>query len=133
MGNEGRKIVFAADTGGHTFGYQTVARGLRDAGFEVVMTGNSRPKQAVEVALQEDADLIAYRIMDRDPVALVRTLSEAMTEAGLDGVPILLGGIINKQDLGTLEAFGVRAIFTPGSKLTDITERAAKLCQEGSS
>ena len=101
-------------------GYHVVARGLRDAGFEVIMTGRQLPAETAATALQEDADLVAYRIMDRDPVELVESLLAAMREQGIADKPVLIGGIINRADAARLREAGVAGVFGPGSKLTDI-------------
>ena len=53
------RILFASDTSGHTAGYHVVARGLRDAGFEVILAGRQLPAESASAALQEGADLVA--------------------------------------------------------------------------
>ncbi len=114
------RIVFASDTPGHTAGYHVVARALRDAGFEVILTGQQLPEATVAAALQEDADLIAYRIMDRDPVELVDALFAAMRANGIGEVPVLIGGIVGRRDAAKLREAGVAGVFGPGSKLSAI-------------
>ena len=114
------RVVFATDTPGHTAGYHVVARALRDAGFEVILTGPLLPEATVQTALQEDADLVAYRIMDRDPVELVETLFAAMRDNGIGDMPVLVGGIIGKKDAAKLRESGVAGVFGPGSKLSEI-------------
>jgi len=114
------RVLFASDTSGHSMGYHVVARGLRDAGFEVIMTGRQLPAEAVQAAVQEDADLLAFRTMDRDPVAVGTALLRAMrAQAAFDG-PLLMGGIINRAEADALRAAGVAGVFGPGSKLADI-------------
>lgn len=119
------RILFACDTPGHTAGYHVVARAFRDAGFEVIMTGQQMPEAAALAASQEDVALVAYRIMDRDPVALVTTLRGAMTDHGVGSLPILVGGIVGKRAAKALAEVGVVGVFGPGSKLTDIVACAA--------
>ena len=118
------RIVFASDTPGHTAGYHVVARALRDAGFEVILTGQQLPEATVAAAVQEDVDLIAYRIMDRDPVELVDALFTAMRASGIGDVPVLIGGIVGKRDAARLREAGVAGVFGPGSKLSAIVECA---------
>lgn len=114
------RVVFGSDTSGHTMGYHVVARGLRDAGFEVIMTGRQLPAELATSALDEDAELVAYRIMDRDPVTVVRSLLAALAERGLAETPVLVGGIISRKDAAILREAGVAGVFGPGSKLEDI-------------
>jgi methylmalonyl-CoA mutase C-terminal domain/subunit len=101
-------------------GYHVVARGLRDAGFEVIMTGRQLPAEAVQAAVQEDADVLAFRTMDRDPVAVGTALLGAMREEEAFDGPLLMGGIINREEADALRAAGVAGVFGPGSKLVDI-------------
>ncbi|MBI5947554.1 MAG: cobalamin B12-binding domain-containing protein [Chloroflexi bacterium] len=118
------RIVFASDTSGHTMGYHVVARGLRDAGFEVIMTGRQLPAEAASSALDEDAEIVAYRVMDRDPVEVVGALLEALRDRGIGDRPVLVGGIISRADADKLREAGVAGVFGPGSKLRDIAECA---------
>ncbi len=119
-----RRVLFASDTSGHSMGYHVVARGLRDAGFEVVMVGRQLPTEAVQAAAQEDADLLAFRTMDRDPVAVGTALLGAMREHEAFDGPLLMGGIINRAEADALRAAGVAGVFGPGSKLADIVNCA---------
>jgi methylmalonyl-CoA mutase C-terminal domain/subunit len=118
------RVLFASDTSGHTAGYHVVARGLRDAGFEVILTGRQLPSESASAALQEGADVVAIRIMDRDPVEHVSAILEAMRATGIGDVPLLAGGIIAKRDAEKLLAMGVAGVFRPGSKLSAIVECA---------
>ena len=121
-----RRVLFASDTSGHSMGYHVVARGLRDAGFEVIMTGRQLPAEAVQAAVQEDADVLAFRTMDRDPVAVGTALLGAMRDQEAFDGPLLMGGIINREEADALRAAGVAGVFGPGSKLVDIVTCARK-------
>ena len=114
------RIVFASDTSGHSMGYHVVARAFRDAGFEVVLTGRLMPDAVATVAVQENADLVAYRMMDRDPLEVVRALLAALEREGLSDRPVLVGGIIGKAAAAAIREAGVAGVFGPGSKLTEI-------------
>lgn len=120
------RVIFASDTRGHTAGYHVVTRALRDAGFEVIVTGQQMPPETVAVALQEDADLIALRIMDRDPIELVGALLSELRSHGLDDLPVLIGGIIGPKAQAELRVMGVAGVFGPGSKLSDIADCARR-------
>lgn len=114
------RIFFASDTSGHTIGYHVVARGFRDAGFEVILAGRLLPDEAVKAAAEEGADVLAIRIMDRDPVEYVTALVERMRAIGVADMPVLVGGIVGKRDAEKLRELGVAGVFRPGSKLADI-------------
>ena len=53
--------------------------------------------------------------------ALVRDTMAGMKRAGLQDVPVVVGGIIPPDDAETLKSFGVSAVYTPKDfKLNDI-------------
>jgi methylmalonyl-CoA mutase C-terminal domain/subunit len=114
------RIFFASDTSGHTIGYHVVARGFRDAGFEVILAGRLLPEEAVKAAAEEGADVLAIRIMDRDPLEYVTALVERMRQVGVGDMPVIVGGIVGKRDADKLREMGVAAVFRPGAKLADI-------------
>lgn len=117
-----RKVLFASDTSGHTAGYQAVLAGLRDGGFEVVSIGYAEPVSVAEAALQEGVDAIGYRVMDRDAAVLGESLLRELSKRGLGDVPLVIGGIVRKELRTKLSELGVRAVFGPGSKLSEITD-----------
>jgi methylmalonyl-CoA mutase C-terminal domain/subunit len=116
------RVLLVSDTPGHTAGYHVVARGLRDAGLEVIAGGYMEPPAAAEAAVQEDVDCIGYRIMDRDPLALVSSLMEHLGRLGARDIPVVVGGIIPRPLHAALYRLGVVGIFPPGSRLADIVE-----------
>ena len=124
MQNPYRVLIAKPGLDGHDRGAKVVARALRDAGFEVILAGRQLPSESASAALQEGADVIAIRIMDRDPVEHVTAILEAMRAAGIGEVPLLAGGIIAKRDAEKLVAMGVAGVFRPGSKLSAIVECA---------
>ena len=61
MSQKSRLRVLIAKPGldGHDRGAKIIARGYRDAGFEVIYTGvHQTPEQIVSAAIQEDVDLV---------------------------------------------------------------------------
>lgn len=124
------RVLFATDSSGHTAGSYVVSRALRDAGIEVIVTEPRLPEEIAETALQEDADLVALRIMDRDPVDFVGALLAAMRTRGIERIPLLAGGIIGKAEAAKLRETGVRGVFGPGSKLSAIVECARQAVAE---
>ena len=118
------RVLFASDTSGHTIGYHVVARGMRDAGMDVILTGRLLPNEAASTAVQEDVDLLAIRIMDRDPIEYVEAMLSSLRESGEEPMPILVGGIIAKRDAEKLREMGIVGVFRPGAKLSDIVSCA---------
>ena len=128
----GRVRVILAKPGldGHDRGAKVGARGLRDAGFEVIYTGlRQTPRAVAMAALQENADIICLSILSGAHVGLCDRLRQELDAMGVD-VPVVVGGIVPESDEASLRASGVKAIFGPGSSLPDICETVGRLAQE---
>lgn len=115
------RVLLVQDSTGHSTGYHVIARGLRDAGIEVILGGVLLPRHIVRLAADEAADAIGYRIMDAAPVILVERLMEALREAEVD-VPVVVGGIVPAEDERRLRELGVAQVAHPGTPLPVITE-----------
>jgi methylmalonyl-CoA mutase C-terminal domain/subunit len=115
------KFLLACDSSGHTAGYHVVAMGLRDAGVEVVTLGYAEPEQVARAALEEGVDVVGYRVMDRDAGILGAQLMKELAERSLGDVTVMIGGIVRRDARADLLRRGVKRVFGPGSKLSDIT------------
>jgi methylmalonyl-CoA mutase, C-terminal domain len=115
----GRQIrVLLAKVGldGHDRGIKTVARYLVDAGMEVIFTGlRSTPEQVAEAALQEDVDVVGLSFLAGDHMILAPKVIGGLRDRGLQGVMVLLGGIILARDVPALRQMGADEVFLPGT------------------
>ena len=101
---------------GHDRGAKIIARGLRDAGFEVVYTGlHQTPEEIVATAIQEDVNVVGVSSLAGAHMYLFPRIIEILAEKGADDIPVFGGGIIPEDDIPVLQKAGVKAIFTPGS------------------
>jgi methylmalonyl-CoA mutase C-terminal domain/subunit len=114
------RVLLVQDSTGHSTGYHVVARGLRDAGIEVILGGAVLPRQIAWLAVQEAPDAIGYRIMDAAPAILVERLVEELRRVELDDLPLVVGGIVADEDKARLAGLGVAAVFEPGATLESI-------------
>lgn len=113
---------------GHDRGAKVVARGLRDAGFEVLYTGlRQTPRTIAMVARDEDIDVICLSILSGAHLSVCASLRAELDQAGMTDVPVVVGGIIPEEDIPALEGFGVKAVFGPGSTLPDITRTVREI------
>jgi methylmalonyl-CoA mutase C-terminal domain/subunit len=48
-------------------------------------------------------------------------------EKGMENVVVVAGGIIPEDDIPALEKMGIKAVFGPGTKTSDIAEAIKKL------
>lgn len=116
-----RVVVAKVGLDGHEVGARVVARGLMDAGMEVIYTGMRRtPEQVVLTALQEDCDVIGLSILSGAHVTLIRSVCELLRKHGLDDVLTIVGGVIPEADVPILEQAGVDAVFHPATTMPEI-------------
>ncbi|CAN5650329.1 cobalamin B12-binding domain-containing protein [soil metagenome] len=122
-----RVLVAKPGLDGHDRGAKVVARGLRDAGFEVIYTGlHQTPDMVVAAALQEDVDIIGLSILSGAHLPLVQAVQDRLVQLKLDK-PLFVGGIIPPDDAKTLLDHGVAAVFGPGSSIPEIVERIKQI------
>lgn len=127
MKNPIRVLIAKPGLDGHDRGAKVVARGLRDAGFEVIYTGlHQTPEMVVNAALQEDVAIVGLSILSGAHLPLVEAIQKLMKEKGLKK-PVFVGGIIPEEDEKRLQAWGVAAVFGPGTPLPDIVARIKKI------
>ncbi|MHB8620498.1 MAG: cobalamin B12-binding domain-containing protein [Chloroflexota bacterium] len=117
-----RVIVAKPGLDGHDKGAKIVARLLRDAGMEVIYTGLHRSvEDIVNIAIQEDVDVIGLSVLSGAHVPLTRKLIERLEAEGMKGdVLVLVGGVIPNEDVATLKASGVDGVFPVASPFEDI-------------
>jgi len=123
MNNKKRIRVLAAKPGldGHDRGIKVIANALMDAGMEVIYTGiRQTPKQIVEAAIQEDADVIALSILSGAHDYHFPKIMELLKERGIDDMLVIGGGIIPDEDIPKLKECGIAEIFGPGTNTEDI-------------
>jgi len=118
-----RVLVAKPGLDGHDRGAKVVARGLRDAGFEVIYLGlRLTPEQIAESAIQEDADVVGLSCLSGAHMALFPTTVKLIREKGGKDVLVVGGGIIPREDVPKLTAAGMAQLFGPGTPLEDIAK-----------
>jgi methylmalonyl-CoA mutase C-terminal domain/subunit len=118
-----RVVVAKVGLDGHEVGARVVARGLVEAGMEVVYTGLRRtPEQVVATAIDEDADVIGISTLSGAHMALLARVREAMDRKGLDDVLLVAGGVIPEADVEALRGLGVDAVFHPMTPIGEIAD-----------
>jgi methylmalonyl-CoA mutase C-terminal domain/subunit len=107
----------------HTKGIRTLAQLLRDRGVEVIYLGEHNTAEGmVNAILAEDVDVVGLSFSTATYVHYTRVLIEAMKTAGVDDVPVMLGGLIHRDDEDELKSIGVKGIFGPGSTTDGIMQ-----------
>jgi len=113
---------------GHDRGVRVVARGLRDAGMEVVYTGlHQTPEQIVEAAIQEDVDVIGLSILSGAHMTLFSMIHELLVKHGAQDIVIMGGGTIPEEDIKLIKERGwAKEIFAPGTSMETIVNWVKK-------
>ncbi|MFC2040756.1 cobalamin B12-binding domain-containing protein [Chloroflexota bacterium] len=120
---KGKLRVLIAKPGldGHDRGAKIIARGYRDAGFEVVYIGlHQTPEQIVNAAIQEDVDLVGLSCLSGAHLYLFNEVVKQLKEKGAGGITVIGGGIIPKEDIPRLKEAGVKEVFLPGTPLEEV-------------
>ncbi len=119
----GRKVrILIAKPGldGHDRGAKVIARGFRDAGFEVIYTGlHQTPEQIVAAAIQEDVDGVGLSILSGAHDYIFPEVIKLLKEKGAEDIVVFGGGIVPEEDISLLAQAGVKAIFTPGTPIEE--------------
>ena len=129
MNTERKLRVLIAKPGldGHDRGAKIIARGYRDAGFEVIYTGvHQTPEEIVTAAIQEGVDLVGLSCLSGAHMYLFSEVVRQLREKGASDVSIIGGGIIPTEDIPGLKKAGISEVFVPGTPLEHIIEWTKK-------
>ena len=129
LGRRLKILVGKPGLDGHSNGAEQIAVRARDSGMEVVYQGiRLTPDQIVNTALEEGVHVVGLSILSGSHLALVGDVMDQMKAAGLDDVPVIVGGIIPPADEKELKGFGVTAVYTPKDfQLNEIMKDIARL------
>jgi methylmalonyl-CoA mutase C-terminal domain/subunit len=123
-----RVVVAKVGLDGHDRGAKVVARALRDAGFEVIYTGLRRtPEEVVEIALQEDADVIAVSILSGAHMTLIPRILNLLKERNAEDILVIAGGTIPEDDAEALKQMGVRGVYPPGTLIEEFVQDLGRM------
>jgi len=116
-----RVLVAKPGLDGHDRGAKVIARGLRDAGMEVIYLGlRLTPEEIADAAIQEDVDVVGLSCLSGAHMSLFPKTVALIREKGGKDVLIIGGGIIPDKDVAQLTKAGMARIFGPGTSLEEI-------------
>ncbi len=131
----GRRLKFLVGKpglDGHSNGAEQIAVRARDAGMDVVYEGiRLTPAQIANSAAQEGVHVIGLSILSGSHRELIPSVIDALREAGVEDVPVVVGGIIPEADAEALREAGIAAVYTPkdwhlNGMMRDIIELVAE-------
>jgi len=118
-----RILIAKPGLDGHDRGAKFIARALRDEGYEVIYTGiRQTPEAIVQTAIQEDVDFVGLSLLSGAHNELFPRVVDLLAASGAEDIVVFGGGIIPEEDIPSLKAKGVAAIFGPGTTTKQIVE-----------
>jgi methylmalonyl-CoA mutase C-terminal domain/subunit len=118
-----RVLIAKVGLDGHDVGARVIARGLLDAGMEVIYTGVRRsPEQVVRAAMEEDVDVIGVSILSGAHMTHLPRLRHLLDEKGASDIGLVAGGVIPQEDIPELEVAGVTRVFLSGTAVQEIVD-----------
>jgi methylmalonyl-CoA mutase C-terminal domain/subunit len=115
-----RVLVTKIGLDGHDRGSRVVASYLRDAGMEVIYTSPWQTLEAVvRLSIQEDVDVVGISTLATDHL-IVPDLMNALENASMSHVGVVVGGIIPESERRILFEAGVDNILGPGASRDEI-------------
>ena len=99
---------------GHSNGAEQIAVRAADCGLDVTYEGiRLTPEQIVATAKEKKITLLGLSILSGSHVPLIRDVMNRLRQAGLDKIPVVVGGIIPHEDSHILKQLGVARVYTP--------------------
>ena len=128
LGRPLRFLVGKPGLDGHSNGAEQIAVRARDAGFEVIYSGiRLTPAQIVAAAVEEDVDVVGLSVLSGSHLSVVPDVIDGLRAAGLEDVPVVVGGIVPDADVERLRAAGVARVFTPKDfEITDVLDQVVE-------
>jgi ethylmalonyl-CoA mutase len=113
LGRRIRLLVGKPGLDGHSNGAEQIAARATDAGMDVVYDGiRLTPAEIVEAA-KSGVHCVGLSILSGSHIALTEEVLNLLRAAGLEHVPLIVGGIIPPADAERLKAAGIAAVYTP--------------------
>ena len=113
----GRRLKFLVGKpglDGHSNGAEQIAFRARDCGMDISYEGiRLTPEEIIAAAAEDDAHVIGLSILSGSHLPLVEDVLSRLRHAGLDHIPVVVGGIIPDEDAEKLRAMGVAKVYTP--------------------
>ena len=114
LGRRLRFLVGKPGLDGHSNGAEQIAARARDCGMDISYEGiRLTPAEIVAAARETAPDVIGLSILSGSHMPLVEDLVERLRSAQLGDIPLVVGGIIPKEDAERLRAIGVSRVYTP--------------------
>jgi ethylmalonyl-CoA mutase len=113
LGRRIKILVGKPGLDGHSNGAEQIAVRARDAGMDVVYEGiRLTPSRIAATAVQEGVHVVGLSILSGSHAELIPAVLQELEEAGAE-VPVVVGGIIPREDEEAMLESGVARVYTP--------------------
>ena len=114
LGERLKFLVGKPGLDGHSNGAEQIAVRARDVGMNITYEGiRLTPSEIVAAAKDSGAHVIGLSILSGSHLQLIKETLVELRCAGLNHVPVVVGGIIPNGDAAQLRAMGVARVYTP--------------------
>ncbi len=130
-GRQPRMLVCKLGQDGHDRGARAIATAFADIGFDVdIGPLFQTPQEVVREAIENDVHVIGISSQAAGHKTLVPQVIEGLKEAGAEDIIVICGGVIPPQDHEEMLAFGVSAIYGPGTNILIAAHDVLRIIQE---
>jgi len=119
-GRRPRILIAKMGQDGHDRGQKVIASAFADLGFDVdIGPLFQTPEEAARQAVENDVHVIGASSLAAGHLTLVPALKAELEKLGRGDILIVVGGVVPPQDYDALHAAGAKAIFPPGTVISD--------------
>lgn len=131
QGRRPRLLVTKMGQDGHDRGFKVVASAYADIGFDVDISPMFQtPEEAAKMAIENDVHIVGASSLAAGHKSLIPSLIEELRKIGGKDIIVVAGGVIPPGDYDFLFKAGVKAVFGPGTPITDSADRTMSLLEE---
>ncbi|HTG00702.1 MAG TPA: methylmalonyl-CoA mutase [Nitrospirota bacterium] len=131
QGRRPRLLVTKMGQDGHDRGFKVVASAYADLGFDVDISPMFQtPEEAAKMAVENDVHVIGASSLAAGHKSLVPDLIEELKKIGGREILVVAGGVIPPRDYDFLYKAGVKAVFGPGTPITESADKTLALLEE---
>jgi len=127
-GRRPRILVVKMGQDGHDRGIKVIATAFADLGFDVdIGPMFQTPEEAAQMAVENDVHVVGVSSLAAGHRALVPQLVDALKAQGGEDIQVIVGGVIPPSDYDSLLEAGAKAVFGPGTVVTDSANKVLNL------
>ncbi|RJR20095.1 MAG: hypothetical protein C4582_09650 [Desulfobacteraceae bacterium] len=103
-----------------------LAKGLSEAGFEVVYTELKEPAAIMNSAIQESADHIGIAMLHGASAGQIADILRLLEKENAGSVTVTVGGYLEENEARKIKSMGIKEVFPAGTKVESLIEWSKK-------